>query len=227
MQAVRRRITYANVVSTMALVLALGGGVVYAAAKIGPHQISKNAIRSYHIHNKQVKRQDIAGGSINSAKVSNDTLTGKDIGEDSLTGRDIQESSLGLVPSAQDARTVNGVTARVVRLSQPDPSALGQVAVQGGLTLSMSCGGGDATMQVRGTAPGDAGTIFDTGAGTQRFDFASTQSVFTGGGAATGFATVLRTDGTITRFDYELVRDDNGFGGSNDCFLHGFLLSGR
>lgn len=216
MGRLRRRLTYANVVSTIALVLAVGGGGVYAASKIGAQGIRKNAIHSFHIKNKQVRRQDIAGGSINSRKVSNESLTGKDI----------KEATLGLVPSAQDARTVNGITERVVRASQADPSGATQIVGQGGLAVLLVCTGGNAVMQVHGSAPGDAGTVFEPNSGTQQFDSATTQSVTTNS-AATGFATVRRLDGTITRFEYELDRDDNGFGTADDCFLHGFLLSGR
>ncbi|MDQ2939634.1 MAG: hypothetical protein M3R23_03790 [Actinomycetota bacterium] len=216
MGRLRRRLTYANVVSTIALVLAVGGGAVYAASKIGAQGIRKNAIHSFHIKNKQVKRQDIAGGSINSRKVSNESLTGKDI----------KEATLGLVPSAQDARTVNGITERVVRASQADSSGATQIVGQGGLAVLLVCTGGNAVMQVHGSAPGDAGTVFEPNSGTQQFDSATTQSATTNS-AATGFTTVRRLDGTITRFEYELDRDDNGFGTADDCFLHGFLLSGR
>lgn len=40
------RITYANVMSTMALFLALTGGVVYAAGKIGTADLEKRAVTS-------------------------------------------------------------------------------------------------------------------------------------------------------------------------------------
>jgi hypothetical protein len=213
----RRHITYANVVATLALVIALGGGAVYAASKIGAQGIRKNAIRSYHIRNKQVKRQDIAGGSINSRKVSNDSLTGKDI----------KEASLGLVPSSQDAHTVNGISERVVRASLANPTASTQVLAQGGLTVLMSCGASSATIDVHGSVPGDAGTVFDPGSGSPpaQFDSDSPHSVVSTG-AAPGFMTVRRTDGTVTRFEFELDRATNGFNTSDDCFLQGFFFSG-
>ena len=44
--------------------------------------------------------------------------------------------------------------------------------------------------------------------------------------ATAGYVTVRRIDGTITRLEFELVRDDDGFNSSNDCFLHGLLFSG-
>ena len=44
----RKRLTYANVMATIAVFVALGGGA-YAAATIGPGDIKKNAVRAKHI----------------------------------------------------------------------------------------------------------------------------------------------------------------------------------
>src|SRR2546429_7942048 len=200
MGRLRPRLSYANVVSTIALVFALGGGAVYAAGKIGSSEIAKNAIHSRQIKNRQVKRQDIAGGAINSGKVSNDSLKGKDI----------QEATLGEVPLASDARTVNQITERVIPAAQPDPTVANQVISQGGLVVLFSCSGGSATMQVHGSVAGDSGSVFDSNV-VQQFDSAPPVSVGTGG-AAPGFVAVRRSDGTISRFDYDLERITNGFG---------------
>ena len=214
MRRLRRHITYANVVSTIALALAVGGGAVYAANKIGARGIRKNAIHSSHIKNKQVKRQDIAGGSINSRKVSNESLTGKDI----------KEATLGLVPSAEDARTVNGITERVVRASQRGGAGGSQVLAQGGLSVTLSCPGGTPTLELRATAPGDFGNLFTSGSGSAQFDSATSQTI---PGDDTGIASVRRADGTLTRLDFELLGVTDGFGSSDDCFLNGFFASGK
>lgn len=228
MRRLRRHITYANVVSTIALVLAVGGGAVYAASKIGAESIRKNAIHSFHIKNKQVKRQDIAGGSINSRKVSNDSLNSKDVREETLTGHDIQESTLGLVPLAQDARTVTGVTVRMVRVSQPNGAAASQALSQTGLTVLLSCPGATATMEVRGAAPGDEGTVYDSDSGgVQQFDAGTPQTVVPVGASDPGIVSVRRQDGTLTRLDFELLSITDGLGTQDDCFLNGVLFSGK
>lgn len=228
MGRLRHHITYANVVATLALVLALGGSGVYAASKIGGKQIRKGAVRSFHIKNRQVRRQDIAGGSINSRKVSNSSLTGKDIKQDSLTGQDIREDSLGLVPLAQDARTLGGVTLRMVRASQPAGGGPSQVLSQGGLSVLLSCPGGAATIEVRGSSPGDAGTVYDSDSATvQEFDSATPQFVATAGMSNPGIATVRRADGTLTRLDFEMLSIADGLGTQDDCFLNGVLASGK
>ena len=69
-------------------------------------------------------------------------------------------------------------------------------------------------------------TVWDTGGATQSFDSADSDTVATSG-SALGFAAVRRVDGTVTEFQFELRRQPGGFGSTDTCFLHGFLLSGR
>ena len=60
MRPLRERLTYANVISTIALFLALSGGAVYAASKIRSGDIAANAIKSKQIAPKAVKPADMA-----------------------------------------------------------------------------------------------------------------------------------------------------------------------
>ena len=60
MDRLRSRLTYANVVSSLALFLALTGGAVYAAGKITTGDIAANAIKSKQIAPKAVKPSDEA-----------------------------------------------------------------------------------------------------------------------------------------------------------------------
>jgi hypothetical protein len=53
-----RRLSYANVAATIALVAAFGMGGAYAADKIGSKDIGKNAVKSKHIKDGQVKAKD-------------------------------------------------------------------------------------------------------------------------------------------------------------------------
>jgi hypothetical protein len=56
----RARLSYANVVSTLALFLALSGGAVYAAGKIGSDDIAANAVKSKQIAPGAVHDTDMA-----------------------------------------------------------------------------------------------------------------------------------------------------------------------
>lgn len=70
----RPRLTYANVAATLALVLAVGGGTVFAAV-----QLSKNNVRSRHIAPKAVKTSDIAPSAVTSRKIKNRTISPADL----------------------------------------------------------------------------------------------------------------------------------------------------
>ena len=60
MRSLRKRLTYANVMSTLAALFALGGGVAYAA----------NTIASSEIIDGEVKTPDLAANAVNSAKIA-------------------------------------------------------------------------------------------------------------------------------------------------------------
>jgi hypothetical protein len=61
---VRGRLTYSNGVATVALFLALGGGAVWAAGRIGSDDIATNAVRARHIATNAVGRSEIAPNAI-------------------------------------------------------------------------------------------------------------------------------------------------------------------
>jgi len=102
----RRKLTYANVASTLALVLALSGGVAYAA----------NTIYSTDIVDGQVKKADIGANAVNSAKVGDNSLTGTDILESTLAG--VNADTLGGF-SADNMIRVGGTTKRAAE-DMPD-----------------------------------------------------------------------------------------------------------
>lgn len=64
MRRFRPRLSYANVVATMALFGVLAGGGAYAAQKIGPADIRNQAVLSKHIRNGQVKVADLKNRSV-------------------------------------------------------------------------------------------------------------------------------------------------------------------
>ncbi|HVO54642.1 MAG TPA: hypothetical protein VMT37_09525 [Solirubrobacterales bacterium] len=93
MKRISRRLTYANVVATLALVLVVVGGSAYAAS-----QLAKNSVGS-----KQIKK-----GAVTTAKIKKGAVTGAKVAGDTITGRNVDESSLGQVP---DAKTLDGLGA--------------------------------------------------------------------------------------------------------------------
>jgi hypothetical protein len=84
---VRDRLTYANVISTLALFAALCGGA-YAAVQLPPKSVGTKQLK-----NKAVKRSKIAGKAVTRPKIA----------PNAVTGAKVDESTLGRVPEAQHA----------------------------------------------------------------------------------------------------------------------------
>jgi hypothetical protein len=89
MRRVRQRLTYANVMSSLAVFLVLGGATAFAATKIGSDQLKANAVLT-----GKIKRE-----AVTTAKIRNNAVT----------GAKANEASFGQVPSA--AVAINAETA--------------------------------------------------------------------------------------------------------------------
>ncbi|HET6999099.1 MAG TPA: hypothetical protein VFI03_10970 [Solirubrobacterales bacterium] len=66
-----KRLTYANVVATLALFLALSGGVVWAAGKIGTKNLKANAVSAGKIKANAVTSAKIRANAVTTAKLKN------------------------------------------------------------------------------------------------------------------------------------------------------------
>jgi hypothetical protein len=84
LRKLRARLTYANVTSTLALVLAVGGGTAYAATKIGTGGIRNHAVTG----------AKLATNAVTPSKVKNGSLSGTDIRDSSITTGKIRNGSL-------------------------------------------------------------------------------------------------------------------------------------
>ena len=85
------RLTYANVMATVAVFLSLGGGA-YAIA------LAKNSVKSRHI----------APNAVRSPDIKNRAVRGVDVRTNSITGANVRESTLGPIPRAARADTLDG-----------------------------------------------------------------------------------------------------------------------
>lgn len=100
MKQIRKHITFANVMSSIAVFLVLGGGAAYAAKKIGSNEIKGNSITTGKLKKNAVTASKIKSNSVTTAKIKNGAVTGPKI---NLT-------TLGTVPNATHASTADTAT---------------------------------------------------------------------------------------------------------------------
>ena len=93
------RLSYANVIATLALFLALGG-TAYAAGTIGSGAIIDNSIRSEDIRNGAVKSIDVSNGTIASGDILDGTVASGDILDDTIVSGDISDGTIAAADMA-------------------------------------------------------------------------------------------------------------------------------
>jgi hypothetical protein len=90
LRKLRSRLTYANVVATLALFVALGG-TAYAVNTVGSSDIIDGQVKSVDIGNGEVNSADVKDQSLTTFDVS--TFLGADIVDGSLEDQDIAEGT--------------------------------------------------------------------------------------------------------------------------------------
>lgn len=128
MKQIRRHLTYANVMSSIAVFLMLGGATAFAATKIGANELKANSIKTGKIvkeavtagklkngavitgkiANAGVTNEKIADNAVTSTKIADNAVTTTKIANDAVTGDKVKESSLGEVPLAANANKLGG-----------------------------------------------------------------------------------------------------------------------
>jgi hypothetical protein len=130
-------LTYANLMSTLAVVLALGTGTAYAA----------NTVFSTDIVDGEVKNADLATSAVSSAKVANNNLLSADVKDDTLAGGGLTAPDL-----APDS-----VGSSEIAASSVGPSELGYGSVGSDQIANGSVGSADLATIERWHYIGDAG----------------------------------------------------------------------
>lgn len=185
----RSALSYANVMATIAVFLALGGGV-YAAS-----QLPKNSVGSKQIKRHAVGRSEVKENAVGSSQVK----------DGSLTGSDIVESTLGQVPAAKAAASGQPTSfAHVSKAGVLDAASsknVGSVTVGSNPSGAVYCisgipfspQGGQATVDFNDSlytfAQLGIGNTFGCPGGTQAFVY--TESTESHSGAPAAFYVVL------------------------------------
>ena len=100
----RTRLTFANVCSFLALMIAIGTGSAYAAntvfstdivdGEVKTADLGNNSVRSTKIGNGQVLNQDIGDGAVDSAQVLDESVTSNDLATNSVNATEVADGAI-------------------------------------------------------------------------------------------------------------------------------------
>ncbi len=129
----RQRLSYANVVATLALVLAIGGGTVYAAVKLG-----KNDVKSKNIAKGAVKTGDLAKNAVKSPKVKDGTIQAGDIAAGVIPQirANVTGSATGGPQGGVNTDTTTPLPLTGTTTFTPQAGEVGAIAAEGRFTLA-------------------------------------------------------------------------------------------
>jgi hypothetical protein len=145
---IRKRVTYANVMSSIAVFLVLGGGAAYAAKKIGSNEIKGNSITTGKIKKEAVSASKIKKNSVTTAKIANGAVTGAKLNLGSV-GTVPNASHANSADNANNANAVNGMHLGRINFIADSNTGPTTVFSANGLTLTATC---DALNQLNFTA---------------------------------------------------------------------------
>lgn len=149
----RKTITYANVVSTLALFLALSGGVVFAASRIGTESIERNAVTTGKIAPGAVTAKRLAGGAVRTKQLARRAVEGPQIAR-ATVGPNKLEFPVFFVQSP------SGGSAPVTNSPEPYPVENGSWTQQPG-QINVVFGEAAATLAYDGSGSGACEVFFD------------------------------------------------------------------
>lgn len=169
MKQIRAWLSYANVMSTIAVFLVLGGATAFAASQLG-----KNSVGS-----KQLKKN-----AVTAAKIKSNAVTTAKIKNNAVNGAKVDESSLSQVPSAATAVTagsannaavaakVNGVSVTKLSKRSSGPVEEEEIFGNGHLRVTFSCdAGGNITLRAFTLSDHASINSWGSGANTQDDDY--------------------------------------------------------
>jgi hypothetical protein len=237
---IRKRITYANVMSSIAVFLVLGGGAAYAAKKIGSNEIKGNSITTGKIKKEAVSASKIKKNAVTTAKIANGAVT----------GAKLNLGTVGTVPNAthantaDNANTVGGQSAVKIFKTLTEGQSNVPVASVAGFNITATCETNDADVRI--TSPSGPGAVLNVGGvGAEvthkteaTFDYRSTKPGETGdveldqfveGGDSTyGTSGVTLATSSGTTVSGQIGYDYDTFNNTppNTCIVYGHLLAG-
>ncbi len=134
MQALRMQLTYANTMSTLAVVLALGGGVAYAADTIGSSDIIDNEVFSADVRDDTLANGGLGAADLRTDSVRTEEITNNQVRSIDVRNEGLSDGGLNAVDLNPDSVGTSEVDGSLTGNDVTDGSLLGADVEDGSLT---------------------------------------------------------------------------------------------
>src|SRR4051812_23615520 len=170
LRTLRAHLTYANVMSTLAVFLILAGGGAYAALKLKPNS---------------VKTKSIKNGAVTSAKIANGAVSDSKIANGAVTGPKIANGAVGLAGVSPSLHLLCRAGTAYLQGACIQTSSAGPANWDNALAACLAAGG-------RLPSPAELVTLVDRGVTNSQVEWTDIRSL----DGATQYAETVNLDGT-------------------------------
>lgn len=113
MKQISKRFTYANVMSSIAVFLILGGATALAAGhlrknSVGAKQLKANAVTQVKIKKGAITAPKLKAEAVGSAAIQANAITSSKIANGAITGEKVNVGSIGTVPNSATTNVIKG-----------------------------------------------------------------------------------------------------------------------
>lgn len=110
MKQIRKRLTYANVMSTIAVFLVVGGATAFAASELAKNSVGTKQLKGSAVTAGKIKKEAVTAAKIKSGAVSNSKLAGSAVTSDKLAGSAVTGDKLAAGAVVTDKLADNAVS---------------------------------------------------------------------------------------------------------------------
>ena len=129
MKQIRKRLTYANVMSSIAVFLILGGGAAFAATQLAKNSVGTKQLKSNAVTAAKIKKEAVTAAKIKNGAVGTSKLGASAVTSEKLAASAVDASKLGKDAVTNEKLADNAVTGAKVA----DGSLTGTDIAQGSL----------------------------------------------------------------------------------------------
>lgn len=165
MKQVRARLSYANVMSTLAVFLVIGGATAIAAKvprhSVGPRQLKANAVTTLKIKANAVTTRKIKKNAVTTAKIKDVAVNGEKVAEGAIDFSKLAAGTNAIATAAGGPVVADGATPAAIPLTgttgfTPQPGVVDFLSVEVRGNDLAPIGSEPCTPEVRPYVNGDA-----------------------------------------------------------------------